>query len=40
MKVSLGGIDYRMPTSYFLFVVTVGWLVRRGVVLVLNLVYW
>ena len=31
MKISLGGIDYAILAGYFLFVVTVGWMVRRRV---------
>ncbi len=31
MKLSLGGIDYAILAGYFLFVVAVGWLVRRRV---------
>lgn len=31
MRISLGGIDYAILAAYFLFVVAVGWLVRRRV---------
>ena len=31
MKISLGGIDYAILAGYFLFVVAVGWFVRRRV---------
>jgi SSS family solute:Na+ symporter len=31
MRISLGGIDYAILAAYFLFVVAVGWMVRRRV---------
>jgi len=31
MRISLGGIDYAILAAYFLFVVAVGWIVRRRV---------
>jgi hypothetical protein len=31
MKISLGGLDYTIPAASFLFVITVGWFVRRRV---------